>query len=71
MKAKNGVDDKHHIMDRNAIRRPRETGSESESELILFYPSSDGRYKQQSIANCTVMNMIMVWENMEIIYCTT
>ena len=61
MKAKNGVDDKHHIMDGNAIRRPR----------ILFYPSSDGRYKQQLIANCTVMNMIMVWENLEIIYCTT
>ena len=28
-KAKNGVDDKHHRMDRNAIRRPRETCSKS------------------------------------------
>ena len=28
-KAKNGVDDKYHRMDGNAIRRPRETGSRS------------------------------------------
>ena len=28
-KAKNGVDDKHHIMDGDAIRRPRETCSRS------------------------------------------
>ncbi len=26
-KAKNGVDDKHHRMDGNMIRKPRETGS--------------------------------------------
>ena len=28
-RAKNGVDDKYHRMDGNAIRRPRETGSTS------------------------------------------
>ena len=28
-KAKNGVDDKHHRMDGNTIRRPRETCSRS------------------------------------------
>ena len=30
-KAKNGVDDKYHRMDGNAIPRPRETGSRSEA----------------------------------------
>ena len=31
MKAKNGVDDKHHRMDGNALRRHRETCSRSEA----------------------------------------
>ena len=41
-KANNGVDDKYHIIDGNAIRRPRETGSRSgameshDSQQVFF-----------------------------------
>ena len=34
-KAKNGVDDKHHRMDGDAIRIPRETCSRSEAMRIM------------------------------------
>ena len=44
-KAKNGVDNKYHRMDGNALRRPRETaGGSGEMEIHDSQPSSRRRH---------------------------
>ena len=50
MKAKNGVVDKHHRMDGNAIPRPRETGSRSGAmESHDSQPSQSRRHLTMTI----------------------
>ena len=55
-KAKNGVDDKYHRMDGNAIRRPRKTGSRSGAkEDHDSQPSQRRRLLMNMIMKCIIL----------------